>query len=52
MVYFRPNLTELIEPLLGDDWKKTKIELPFHGLTKHAYPEVKFLFHFNLFRYE
>lgn len=42
MVYFRPNLTEITEPLIEDDWQSANIELQFDGeqITKNAYPEV------------
>lgn len=50
MVYFRPNLTDIIEPLLEDDWQKANIELPFEGLTKLAHPEVLLNLLQNLFQ--
>lgn len=40
MVFFRPNLTEIMEPLLHEDSEKNNIELPVESLTKLAYPEV------------
>lgn len=41
MVYFRPNLTQIMEPLLHDDWQKSNVELPFESFNRHAYPEVQ-----------
>lgn len=40
MILFLPNLLEMTEPLIKEDWKETNVKLPFEGFTKDAHPKV------------
>ncbi|XP_055312058.1 esterase B1-like isoform X2 [Sitodiplosis mosellana] len=38
-VSLKPDLSKNTEPLLSEDWKNSKIVLPFSGFDKDTYPE-------------